>query len=84
MASVKPEAHDHLETMEIRTEPPRVDPRTDEQRRGNLLPEYEQQFEQLSDDQTMFQRWCKTVERGQHFITLDAEGPNGMIHLCRE
>ena len=47
MASEKPEAHDPLETMEIPTEPPRVDPRTDEQRRGNLLPEYEQQFEQL-------------------------------------
>ena len=26
----------------------------------------------------------KTVERGQKFITLAAEGPNGMVHLCRE
>ena len=84
MASEKPEAHDSLETMEIPTEPPTVDPRTDEQRRGNLLPEYEQQFEQLSENQTMLQRWCKTVERGQYFITLDAEAPSGMVHLCRE
>ena len=36
--------------MEIPAEPPTVDPRTDEQRRGNLLQEDEQHFEQLSDD----------------------------------
>ena len=37
MASGKPEAHaaqDPLETMEIPTEPPAADPRTDEQRQG--------------------------------------------------
>ena len=33
MASVKLEAHDPVETMEIPTEPPTADPRTDEQRR---------------------------------------------------
>ena len=39
-ASRKPEAHaaqDPFETMKIPTEPPTADPRTDEQRRGNLL-----------------------------------------------
>ena len=36
MTSEKPEAHDPLESMEIPTEPPTADPRTDEQRRGNL------------------------------------------------
>ena len=30
-----------------------ADPRTDEQRRGNLVLEYEQQFEQQSDDQKL-------------------------------
>ena len=33
MASGKPEAHHPLESMEIPTEPPTADPRTDEQRR---------------------------------------------------
>ena len=49
MASGKPAAHeeqDLLEKMDFFTEPPTADPRTDEQRRGNLLQEYEQ-FEQL-------------------------------------
>ena len=39
MASGKPEAHEPVETMEIPTEPPVADPRTDEQRRRNLLQE---------------------------------------------
>ena len=88
MAQGKPEAHDPLETMEIPTEPPTAGPRTDEQRRRNLMQEYEQQFEQLSDAQEL-SKLCskaglKTVERGQYFITFDAEGPSGMVHSCRE
>ena len=42
MAAGEPEAHaaqDPLEKMEIPTEPPTADPRTDEQRRWNLLQE---------------------------------------------
>ena len=78
MASGKLEAHDPLESTEIFTEPPSADNRTDEQRRRNLLQEYEQQFEQLSDNQKL-SKLCsdaglKTVERGQYFITLDTEG----------
>ena len=89
MASVKPEAHDHLETMEIPTDPPTADPHTDEQPKGNLLQDYELKFGQLSDDQK-FSKLCsdaglKTVERGQFFITLDTEeGPYEMEHQCRE
>ena len=91
MASGKPEAYaaqDPLETMEIPTELPTADSRTNEQRRRNLLQEYEQQFEQLSDAQKL-SKICsnaglKTVERGQYFITLDTEGPSGMVHSCRE
>ena len=76
------------ETIEIPTLPPTADPRTDEQRRWNLLQEYEQQFEQLSDARKL-SKLCskpglKTVERQQNFITLDTEGPSGMVHLCRE
>ena len=92
MASGKPEAHaaqDPLETVEIPTEPPAPNPRTDEHAHGNLLQEYEQQFEQQSDAQKL-SKLCsnagskKNVERGQYFITLATEGPSGMVHLCRE
>ena len=86
--SEKPEAHDSLESTEIPTEPPTADPRTDEQRRRNLLQKYEQQFEQPSDKQKLSKLFSdvglKTVERVQYFITLDAEGPSGMVHLCVE
>ena len=75
-------------TMEIPTEPATADPRTDEQRRRNLLQEYEQKIEQLSDNQKL-SKLCsgaglKTVERGQYFITLDTKGPSGMVLLRRE
>ena len=77
-----------LEAMEIPSEPSIAVPHTDEQRRGNLLQEYEQQFGQLSDDQKL-SKLCsngglKTVKRGEYFITLDAEVPSGMAYLCRE
>ena len=80
-ASVKPEAHDHLETMEIPAETSTADPRTDEQRQGHLLQDNERKFEQLSDDQ-MLHAGLKTVERGQYFITLDAEGLSGIVHCA--
>ena len=88
MEKEKPESHDPLESMAIPTELSTANPRTDEQRRRNLLQEYEQKFEQLSDNQKS-SKLCsdaglKTVERGQYFITLDTEGPNKIIHLCRE
>ena len=62
--------------MEIPTELPIADSPTDEQRRRNLLQEYEQHFEQLPEDQKL-SKLCinaglKIVERGQYFITLDA------------
>ena len=79
----KPEAHDHLETMEIPTETSTADPCTNEQRQGNLLQDYECKFEQLSDDQKL-NAGLKIVERGEYFITLDAEGLSGTVHLCRE
>ena len=74
--------------MEILAEPPITVPRTDEQRRGNLLQKHEQKIEQLSDNRKL-SRLCsraglKAVERGQCCITFDAEGPNGMVHICLE
>ena len=56
--------------------------------RWNLLQGYEQQFEQQSDNQKLSKlssdAGLNSVERGKYFITLDAEGPSGMVHLCRE
>ena len=45
-------------------------------------------IEQSSDNQKL-SKLCSdaglnTVERGQYFITLDTEGPSGMVHKCRE
>ena len=84
MASVKPEAHDHLETMEIPTEPPTADPHTDQQPQNYVL-----KFEQLTDVQKS-SKLCsdaglKNVKRRQFFITLDTEeGPHDMEHQCQE
>ena len=57
VASGKPEAHDHLETMEILTEPPSADLHTDEQPQGNLLQDYERNFEQLTQDLKLSKLW---------------------------
>ena len=88
-ASGKLDANEYLETMEIPTEPPIADPHTDGKLQGNLLQNYERILEQLSDDQKL-SKLCsdaglKSVEKGQFFITLDAEkGPNEMKNLCPE
>ena len=88
MASEKPEAYDHLETVEIPTEPPTPDSHTDEHPQGNLLQDYDRKFEQLTYHQKL-SKLCsdaglKTVERVQFFITLYAEEGQLMQHLCRE
>ena len=50
-APEKPEAPDHLETMEIPTGPSIAETHSNEQQRRNLVQDYERKFEQLSDDQ---------------------------------
>ena len=88
MSSGKPEAHDHLETMEILTEPPAADPHTDEQPQWNLLQNNVRKFGQITDVQKS-SKLCsdaglKNVKRGQFFITLyTEEGPHDKEHLCR-
>ena len=84
----KPEALDHLETMEIPTGPSIAETHTNEQQQGNLVQGYERKFEQLSDDQKL-SKLCsdaglKIVELGQYFFTLDTQEGNEMQHLCRE
>ena len=76
----KPEAPDHLETMEIPTGPFVAETQTNAQQRGNLVQEYERKYQQLSQDQKL-SKFCsdaglklfeKTEERQQ------------MQQLCRE
>ena len=57
-ASVKPDAPEYLETMEIPTEPSVADPHTDGKRQGNLVQDHERKFEQLSDDQKLSKLRC--------------------------
>ena len=85
---MKPEAPDHLETMEIPTGLSNAETHTNAQQRKNLVQEYDRTFEQLSEDQKL-SKLCsdaglKLVERGQYFRTLDTEEGQEMQHLCRE
>ena len=78
-----------LETMENLTELPIADPHTSAEPQGNLLQNYDRNFEQLPEDQKL-SKLCsdaglKIVEKGQFFITFDEEGPNEMKNLwCQE
>ena len=86
--SVKLEAPDHLETMEIPTGPSIADTYTNAQQRWNLVQENERKFEQLSEDQKL-SNLCSDagltlVEKGQYFYTHDTEEGQEMQHSCRE
>ena len=75
----KPEAADYLDKMDIPTGPTTAETQASEQQLGNLLHEYEQRFEQLSEDQKL-SKLCseaglRLFEIGQYFHTL--ETPRG-------
>ena len=62
---------------------------TDVSVQGNLLREYEQNFEELPEQHKLTQlcshaRFWKSIGKGQFFITLDEEGPDDMKTLLRE
>ena len=52
-APVKPVASSQLDTHEILTQPPLAKLQANEERQGNLLQEYEERFEKLSEDQKL-------------------------------
>ena len=84
----KPEAPDHLETMEIPTGPSIAETHTNAQQRRLLVQEYERTFEQFSQDLKL-SKLCsdtglKLVEQGQFFCTLDTQQGQQMQHFCRE
>ena len=73
-ASGKTVASGQLEKQEILTQLPLAEVPADEERQGNLLQEYEQRFEKLSDDEKLT-RLCsgaglRLVEVGQIFCAL--------------
>ena len=81
-------APEHLEKVEIPTVLSKAQNSTNEQQWRNLRQEYEQTFEQLSEDQKL-SKLCsdaglKLVEREQYFYTLETEEGQQMQHLCRE
>ena len=49
----KPNAPDQLDKVEIHTQLPLARMQANEERQGNLLQEYEQRFEKLSEDQKL-------------------------------
>ena len=49
----KPEAPGQLDKVEIITQLPFAEMQANEERHGNLLQEYEQRFENLSEDQKL-------------------------------
>ena len=85
-ASEKPEAHDHMETMDIPTEPSIADPHTDEKRQGETwCKTVSADSNKCPTTRRYPNKGLKTVEIGQYFFTLDTEeGPHDMEHLCRE
>ena len=81
-------ANEELESMDTPTELAIGDPYTNAELQGNLLQDYEHNFEQLPEDQKL-SKLCsdaclKIVEKRQFFITLEEEGPGEMKKLFRE
>ena len=70
----KPAAPGQLEKPEILTQLPLAEVQANEERQGNLLQEYEQRFEKLSEDQKLYrlrsEAGLRLVETGQFFHAL--------------
>ena len=83
----KPVALDRMEP-EILTQPPVAEVQANEERRGNLLQNYERRLEKLPEDQKLSNMCSKAslnlVEVGQFFHAIPS--PNGAKNqsLCRE
>ena len=83
----KPAAPGQLDKQEILTQLPLAEMHANEERQGNLLQEYEQRFEKLSEDQK-FSRLCseaglRLVEIGQFFFALPLPRGKETQSLCR-
>ena len=84
----KPDAGAESDMEEIPTEVPLADPSTETQLQGNLLQEYEQQFERLVEERKL-SKLCSDVglmkvEIGHIFIKIEEDAePDKMKNLCR-
>ena len=84
----KPVASGQLDKQEILTQPPLAEMQANEERQWNLLQEYEQRFEKLSEDQKL-SRLCseaglRFVEVGHFFCALPSPRGKANHSLCRE
>ena len=84
----KPVASGLLDKQEILTQPALAEMQANEERQWNLLQEYEQRFEKLSEDQKI-SRLCseaglRLVEVGQFFYALPSPRGKANHSLCRE
>ena len=84
----KPVASSQLDKQEILTQRPLAKMQANEERQRNLLQEYEQRFEKLSEDQKL-SRLCseagsRLVEVGQFFYTFPSPRGKTNHSLCRE
>ena len=84
----KPVASGQLDKQEILTQRPLAVLQANEERQRNLLQEYEERFEKLSEDQKL-SRLCseaglRLVEVGQFFYALPSPRGEGNQSLCRE
>ena len=84
----KPAASGQLDKQEILSQPPLAEVQANEERQGNLLQEYEQRFEKLSEHQKL-SRLCseaglRLLEVGQFFYALPSPRGKENQSLCRE
>ena len=84
----KPVASGQLDRQEIITQPPLAELQANVERQGNLLQEYEQRFEKLSEDQK-FSRLCsegglRLVEVGHSSMLFHHQEEKANHSLCRE
>ena len=84
----KPAASGQLDNQEILTQRPLAQVQANEERQGNLLQEYEQRFEKLSDRSEVIQTMLRSryeISRSET-ILLALPSPRGQENqsLCRE
>ena len=87
-ASEKPAAPGQLDKQEILAQLLFAEVQANEERQGNLLQEYEQRFEKLSEDQKLSILCSKAglilVEVEQFFCALPSPRGEANQSLCRE
>ena len=79
----KPVASGQLDEREILTQLPLAELQANEERQGNLLQEYEQRFDKLSEDQKLSRLCSETKAKGWIQSSVRC-GPVSDIKVCNE